>query len=331
MTEARPRVLLVEAIHPDAMALLREQAEMIVAPDPREESLLQVVGDVDGVVIRARGRIDAALLVQAPRLRVVARHGVGLDNVDVEACSRHGIWVVNTPLASVNAVAEHALALMLAAAKQIVRNDQAVRGGEFIAAGRSIIAMELRQKTLGIVGFGRIGQQVAELCRSAFAMTVLFADVIPYFEAARRIGASRVSLEELLTRSDIISLHLPLLPETRHLIGVSEIALMRQGALLVNTSRGPIVEERALIEALREGRLSAGLDVFEEEPLPASHPLTRLTNVVLTPHNASHTEAALRAMGMVVEDVLRVLGGEPPRYPANAPTPRMSGGREEHR
>jgi len=314
-----PRVLLVEMIHPDAVAVLRDRAEIIVAPDPFPQTLLNLVGDVDAIVIRARGQIDGTLLAQASRLCVVARHGVGLDNIDVEACSRRGIWVVHTPLASVSAVAEHAVTLMLAGAKEIVRGDQAVRTGEFVAAGQSIVALELRGKTLGIVGFGRIGQKVAEICRAAFAMPVLFADVVPHHEAARRLGASYVSLDELLTRSDVVSLHLPLTPETRHLIDEAALRRLRQGAILVNTSRGAVVDEHALVEALRARRLSAALDVFEEEPLPVSHPLAGLTNVVLTPHNASHTDAALRAMGMVVEDVIRILGGEPPKYPANAP------------
>lgn len=312
-----PRVLLVEMIHPDAEAVLRDRADVVVAPDFDEQTLLRIVGDVDAIVIRARGRIDEKLLAKASRLRVVARHGVGLDNVDVEACSRRGIWVVHTPLASVNAVAEHAVALMLAVAKGVVQGDQAVRAGGFVDAGRSIVNIELHGKTLGIVGFGRIGQKVAEVCRIAFAMPVLYADVVSHDEAARRLEASHVSLAELFTRSDIVSLHVPLTPGTRHLIDRATLGLLQPGAILVNTSRGAIVDEGALVDALRLGRLSAGLDVFEEEPLPASHPLAGLPNVVLTPHNASHTKAALYAMSMVVEDLLRVLEGESPKHPAN--------------
>ncbi len=316
-----PRVLLVEAIHPDAVAWLRERAEVVIAPDNREQTLLDLATEIDGIVIRANGRIGVRLLAQAPRLRVVARHGVGLDNIDVEACSRRGIWVVHTPLANVDAVAEHTVALMLAAAKGILRSDRAVRAGEFATARQVVVAEELHGKTLGVVGFGRVGQRVADICRAAFAMAVLFTDVLPQREAALRLEAVHVPLDDLLARSDVVSLHLPLTPQTHHLIDGRMLARLRPGAILVNTSRGAVVDEQALVRMLRKERLSAGLDVYEEEPLPASHQLTSLANVVLTPHNASHTEAALRAMSMVVEDVMRVLRGESPRYPAN--TPRM--------
>lgn len=326
-----PRVLLVEAIHPDAVAWLREQAEVVIAPDDREQTLVDLAGGIDGIVIRANGQVDARLIAQAPRLRVVARHGVGLDNIDVEACSRRGIWVVHTPLANVDAVAEHTVALMLAAAKGVLRSDRAVRAGEFATARQVVVAEELRGKTLGVVGFGRIGQRVATICRAAFAMAVLFTDVLPQREAAVRLDAVHVPLDDLLARSDVVSLHLPLTPQTRHLLDGPALARLRPGAILVNTSRGAVVDERALIRMLREGRLSAGLDVYEEEPLPASHPLISLANVVLTPHNASHTEAALRAMSMVVEDVMRVLRGESPRYPANAPRVWASGEEGESR
>jgi D-3-phosphoglycerate dehydrogenase len=315
----KPRVLLVEAIHPDAAGWLREHAEVIVAPDHHAQTLLGLIPEIDGLVIRAGGRIDEPVLAHAPRLRVVGRHGVGLDNVDIDACSRRGIWVVSTPLAAVEAVAEHAVALMLAAAKGLLRSDRSVRTGEFAAARETMVAQELRGRTLGVVGFGRIGRRVAEICHTAFHMPVLFTDVLPQEETAQRLDAARVPLAELLARSDVVSLHVPLTPQTHHLLDAPALARLRPGAILVNTSRGAVIDEVALLAVLGEGRLSAGLDVFEEEPLPAGHPLTVLTNAVLSPHNASHTEAALRAMGMVVEDVVRVLRGELPKYPANTP------------
>lgn len=315
----RPHVLLVEAIHLDALAWLRERADVVIAGDYREETLLKLAPGADAIVIRANGKVDERLLAHAPRLRVVARHGVGLDNIDIEGCSRQGVWVVHTPLANVEAVAEHAVGLMLAVAKGIARSDRAVRQGEFTAARRDIVGEELEGKTLGIVGFGRIGQRVAAICRAAFAMPVLFTDVLPQIEAAARLEAEHVPLDELLARSGVVSLHLPLTPATRHLIDAAALARLQPGAILVNTSRGAVVDEQALEEALRTGNISAGLDVFEEEPLSSDHPLTVLPNVVLTPHCASHTGSALRAMGMVVEDVIRVLTGESPRYPANRP------------
>jgi len=314
-----PRVLLVEGLRPDALAWLRERAEVVVAADHRAETLMRLAPEIDGIVIRANGRIDDPLLAHAPRLRVVARHGVGLDNIDVQACSRRGIWVVFTPLANVEAVAEHTVALILASAKALLRSDRAVRAGEFTAAREVVVAQELRGRTLGIVGFGHIGQRVAEICRAAFAMPVLFTDVLPQREAAQRLGATPVSLDELLARADVVSLHVPLTPQTHHLLDAVALARLSPGAVLVNTSRGAVLDEQALVAALRAGRLSVGLDVYEEEPLPGTHPLAALPNVVLSPHNASHTEPALRAMSMVVEDVMRVLHGEMPRYPANMP------------
>ncbi len=317
----RPRVLIFEAIHPAALAWLRERAEVAFAPDLREEALLPLVVAVDGIVIRANGRVTDRLLAHAPRLRVVGRHGVGLDNVDLDACARRGIWVVYTPLANVEAVAEHAVGLMLAVAKRIVEGDRAVRAGEFAAARHRLFGQELYGQTLGIAGFGRIGQRVAEICRAAFAMPVMFADLLSHEEVAARLGAQRVPLDELLARSDVISLHLPLTPQTRHLIDGPALARMKPGAILINTARGAVVDETALLAALRDGRLAAGLDVFADEPLPPGNPLPMLPNVVLTPHCASHTEGALLAMAMVVEDVVRVLHGEAPRYPANTPSP----------
>jgi len=317
----RPRVLIFEAIHPAALAWLRERAEVAFAPDLRGEALLPLVVAVDGIVIRANGRVTDRLLAHAPRLRVVGRHGVGLDNVDLDACTRRGIWVVYTPLANVEAVAEHAVGLMLAVAKRIVEGDRAVRAGEFAAARHRLAGQELYGQTLGIAGFGRIGQRVAEICRAAFAMPVMFADLLSHEEVAARLGAQRVPLDELLARSDVISLHLPLTPQTRHLIDGPALARMKPGAILINTARGAVVDETALLAALRDGRLAAGLDVFADEPLPPGNPLPMLPNVVLTPHCASHTEGALLAMAMVVEDVVRVLHGEAPRYPANTPSP----------
>ncbi len=314
-----PRVLLFEPIHADAVAWLRERAEVILAPDLRTETLLPLVAGIDGLIIRAHARVDGQLLARAPRLRVVGRHGVGLDNIDVEACSRRGVWVVHTPLATVEAVAEHAVALMLAVARGIVRGDQAVRAGEFDASRRSHPARDLAGCTLGVLGFGRIGRRTAEICRAAFGMTVLFTDALSLSEEAARIPARRVELAELLAQSDVLSVHLPLAPETTHLLDGRALAAMRPGAILINTSRGAVIDQAALVEALRAGSLAAGLDVFAEEPLPAGHPLTGLTNVVLTPHAASHSEEGLRGMAAVVEDVMRVLSGEPPRFPANMP------------
>lgn len=315
---------MLEAIHPNAMAWLRERADVLVPERLEEDALIPLMREIEGIVVRVKGRITERLLAHAPALRVVARHGIGLDNVDVEACTRRGVWVVYRPLAATEAVAEHAVALMLAVAKGIAVGDRAIRSGEYASARHTIAGEELQGKTLGIIGFGRIGQRVAQICRAAFEMPILFADVLPQVEGAKRLEAERMSIDRLLSQSDIVSLHLPLTKESRHLIDSRALARMRPRAMLINTSRGAVVDEQALIRVLQSGRLVAGLDVYEEEPLPSNSVLAQLPNVVLTPHTASHTQRALLDMGMVVEDVIRVLRGETPRFPANAPGARIS-------
>lgn len=315
----KSRVLVLEGIHPEAMAWLHERADVRLVEQVNQDALIPLMDGVDGVVVRVKARITDQLLAHAPDLRVVARHGIGLDNVDVEACTRRGIWVVYRPLAATEAVAEHAVGLILAMAKGIAASDRAMRAGEFDAPRHEIVGEELYGKTLGIIGFGRIGQRVAQICQSAFGMPILYADVIPQVEGAARLKAERLSIDDLLSRSDFVSLHLPLTSESHHVIDGRALARMRQGAMLINTSRGSVVDEQALIRALQTGRITAGLDVYEEEPLPANSVLRVLPNVVLTPHSASHTERALLDMGMVVEDVIRVLQGEKPQFPANVP------------
>jgi phosphoglycerate dehydrogenase-like enzyme len=177
------------------------------------------------------------------------------------------------------------------------------------------IGQELFGRTLGLVGMGRIGSRVAEICHLAFHMPVLYYDVVSYPKTEEKLGAIKVSLEEVLKESDYVSVHVPLLPATKGMIGREQLALMKKGAFLINTARGAIVDEVALVEALKSGHLAgAGIDVFEKEPTPADNPLSQLENVVLTPHMASHTDDALKAMSMVAQDIIRVLEGEPPRY-----------------
>ena len=314
----KPIVLLYEQIHEDALALLREKAEVRLAQSLAEEELLTEVREVEGIIVRAGGAVTRRIMENAPRLKVVGRHGVGVDTIDVEAATAHGVYVVNTPWAPVEPVAEHVLGMMLALSKNIVRADKALRRGKW-QVRREYIGQTLFGKTLGIVGFGRIGQRVAELCLP-FKMSILYHDIVEQGEAAERLGAQKVSLEELLRRADYVSLHVPLTPATRHLIGARQLALMKPTAYLINTARGPVVDEAALIEALREGRIAgAGLDVYEQEPAPPDNPLFALPNVVLTPHMASHTQEAMREMAMVVKDVIAVLEGREPRYAVNRP------------
>jgi len=274
--------------------------------------LIEQVKDIDAIIIRANGKITARLMEAAPRLKVIGRHGVGVDAIDLAAAKARGIVVCNTPDANVESVAEQAVAFMLTLSKQILRADTALRGGRWNVR-YEYIGQELFRRTLGLVGMGRIGLRVAEICHYGFQMPVLYYDVVQYPQAEDKLGAEKVTLDALLRRADYISLHAPLLPSTKQMIGREQFSIMKKGAVLINTARGPILDEAALIEALKSGHLGgAGLDVYEVEPTPADNPLLQFENVVLSPHMAAHTDDALKAMSMIAADVLRVLDGNEP-------------------
>ncbi len=260
------------------------------------------------VNIRSSSPFSADVVAACPELRYVAVLGVGVDNVDLAACGDRGVVVTNTPGHSTLAVAEHALGLALAVARALPQNDRAVREGSW---ARSPV-VQLAGKTLGVVGAGPIGKRMAELGRS-LGMEVLAWTFRPSTDRAEEFGAPFVPLEELLRSADVVSLHLPISERSRGLLGRRELSLMKPTALLVNTARGAIVDEEALAEALREGRLAgAGLDAYSEEPLPLGHPLAALDNVVLSPHNAAMTpEAGLRGLEMVAENIEAWLSGAP--------------------
>lgn len=308
------RVLLYEDMHAAGKEALAEKAEVVFAGSLEEDDLIQQVKDVDALIIRANGAVTARLMDAAPKLRVVARHGVGLDAIDMEAAKARGIVVCNTPVANVESVAEQAVGLMVAVSKHMVRADRAIREGRW-EVRYQYIGQELRGRTLGLIGMGRIGGRVAEICHLAFHMPVLYHDIVSYPQAEEALGARQLPLNDVLAQADYVSVHVPLVPATRGLIGREQFGLMKKGAIFINTARGPIVDEAALLEALTNGHLAgAGLDVYAIEPIEPDTPLLCLENVVLTPHMAAHTEDALRAMSLVAEDVLRVLEGEEPIY-----------------
>lgn len=312
---SKPIVLLYEPIHEHALDLLHQRAEVRTAASLDEDDLIQAVGDVDGIIIRANGKVSRRLMEAAPRLKVIGRHGVGLETIDRQAAADLGIVVVNTPDANVQSVAEHCLAMMIVLAKRMFQADRALRSGDWKARSR-LTGSELRGKTLGLVGFGRIGQRVAALCRAALATPLIYFDVVAYPEAEATLGARRAALNELLATADFVSIHVPLLPSTRGLIGETALQRMKPSAFLLNTSRGAVVDQAALVRALEEDWIAgAGLDVFDPEPLPADSPLLALNNVVITPHMAAHTEEALLRMAMVVTDVLAVIEGREPEHP----------------
>jgi len=254
--------------------------------------------------IRSSSKFSARVFDACPRLRLVSLWGTGTDHVDLPAAASHGVTITNTPGVSAVSIAEHALALLLAVARRIPQVDTATRRGEW-ARGQS---MELRGKTCGIVGLGAIGSEFARIA-AAIGMRVIAWTMHP-----RPIpGVELVDLEELYRASDVVSLHLRLSPDTIGFVGAPQFALMKKSAILINTARGAIVDEAAMIEALTSGRIAgAGLDVFTTEPLPAGHPLTKLANVALTPHCAGITPEALEAgLRMAVENIWAFLSGRP--------------------
>ena len=311
------KILLYEDMHEAGKALLSEKAEILFAQSLEEDSLIKEVKEVNGIIIRANGKVSRRLMESAPKLKVIGRHGVGVENIDLEAATEKGIWVVNTPDANDISVAEHFFGLALILSKMLKKADVALREGRW-GARYEYTGNELHGKTLGILGFGRIGRAVGRIGHKGFDMKVLYYDALRYEETEKELKARKASLEEVLSESDYISINLPMLPETKGLLGESEFGLMKPSAFIINLARGPIWDEKALHQVLKEKKIAgAGSDVYEVEPAAKSHLLFDLENFVGTPHMAAHTEEALRRMSLVAEDVIRVLEGKAPVHPIN--------------
>lgn len=252
--------------------------------------LLRAVEGVEGLVVRSDTRVTEAVLQAAPRLRVVGRAGAGVDNIDVPAATRRGVVVMNAPGENTIAAAEHTWSMLLSLARHIPAADRSMRAGRW-ERGATFLGVELYGKTLGVLGVGKVGREVASRAR-AFGMQILGFDPVLTPEAAARLGVTAVPLAEVLERSDFLTLHLPLTPETRHLLGREELGRCRKGVRVVNVARGGVIDEAALVEAIRSGQVAgAALDVFESEP-PTGSPLLGLDEVVLTPHLGASTEEA---------------------------------------
>jgi len=316
-----PLVVLAGPIHPDGKALLEREARVVVCEDETEVGLVKVAAGAQGILFRIRPRCTESLMAACAKLKVVGRHGVGLDTVDIPAATRLGVAVVHAPGSNSQAVAEHALMLMLMCAKRALQIDQATRAGDW--SKKQLTGntgnVELAGRTLGIVGVGNIGRRVAKFA-GALGMRVLGYDkYVPDEEVRRRGALPQPSLEALLPQADVLTCHTPLTPETRHMVNAKTLGLLKPGAIFVNTSRGPVQDERALFEALARGHLAAaGLDVFEEEPSPVDNPLFNLPNVVCSSHVAGVTLEANRQMAMQVSgEMLRVLRGERPEVLVN--------------
>ncbi len=305
---SKPVVLIAEELSPATIDALGPDFEIRQCNGADRAELLPAIAEADAILVRSATKVDAEALAAAPRLKVVARAGVGLDNVDVKAATQCGVMVVNAPTSNIVSAAELAVALMLAAARHISPAHQALRNGEWKRS--KYTGIELYEKTVGIVGLGRIGVLVAQRL-NAFGMRVLAYD--PYVQAGRaaQMGVRLASLEELLQEADFMSVHLPKTPETVGLIGADELAKAKPSLVLVNAARGGIVDEQALYDALKEGRIAAaGLDVFAQEPCTDS-PLFELENVVATPHLGASTDEAQEKAGIAVARSVRLaLSGE---------------------
>ena len=292
------KLVIIQPLVSDAYAALNERPDIdwkVVEHEPAE-GLAAAVAGADALTVRV-GELTEEALDAAPNLRVISRHGVGYDNVPVDYCTKRGIAVAITADANSTSVAEHAIHLMLAAARVGMQVDAELRKGNYGIRSR-IIGMELCGKTILVVGHGRIGRKVADLA-AAFGMNVLVHD--PYATVPESAAHSAVMrLDDGLERADIVTLHLPLTEETRGLLGPRELDLLRRNAIVVNVSRGGLVDETALLDRVTDGRLfGAGLDTFMEEPLPDDSPLLAEPRIVLSPHSASFTDNSLRAMGLL--------------------------------
>ncbi len=301
------KVLVCDPVSSKCLDILQKAGlGVIYLPKITAEELLRQIPEYDAVIVRSRTKITAQVIEAGGMLRVIGRAGVGLDNIDTEAASKKGITVLNTPESSTNAVAELIVGFMLSLARKIPLGDRGIKEGRWLKS--EMMGFELKGKTLGIVGLGRIGSRVGALAK-AFGMKILVYDIIHLPEQLlKTLEAQLVDLDTLLSQSDFVTLHVPLTPETRHMINRERLVKMKKGAYLLNASRGEVVDEDALYSALKDGWLSgAALDVFEHEP-PTSD-LVKLPNVICTPHIGAQTVEAQDAAGeLLAEKVIKALG-----------------------
>jgi len=309
------KVLLSKTIQPAAMDLLAGKVEPVILSDNSVETTKRLVADVEGIILRTNIKVTREIVDAAPHLKIISRTGVGVDNVDVPAATEKGILVCHTPGLNAPSVAEQTLALILSLAKQLKMMDNAVRTGNWQIryASKSV---DLEGKMLGLVGVGRIGSSVAQKCRLAFNMKVIAYD--PYVKQVEGVELCS-SLDQVFSRADFVSIHVPYMKQTHHLVDARLLRLMKPDSCLINTSRGAVVDEKALIEALKnESIAGAGLDVFEEEPPSPDNPLFKFDNVVSTPHSAALSrECELKLAMAAAQAVVDYAEGKQPKYVYN--------------
>jgi D-3-phosphoglycerate dehydrogenase / 2-oxoglutarate reductase len=314
----KQKILIVQAIHDRGVQVFDDRFDVRVASDPSVATVIREIEGVAGVVVRT-APFPREIIEAAACLKVIGRHGVGVDNIDVQAATERGITVVYTPNATTMSVVEMTLTMLGALAKQLCIRDRATREGRW-EIRNSYSSIDLDGKTLGLIGLGRIGSLVARRASSAFGMKVIVFD--PYItpERAAELDVTLVrDMDDIFRQADVVSLHTPLTPETRGLVNAARLRLMKPSAFLLNLSRGEVVEEKALYEALKTGKIAgAGLDVYDPEPPVAGNPLFELDNVIFSPHCATLTqECVIRMATGAAAGVVDVLSGKKPQYIVN--------------
>jgi D-3-phosphoglycerate dehydrogenase len=322
----KPFVVVGGAIHPDGLKQLEAEARVLVTDETTEAGMARVAKEADGILFRIRPACTRALMAACPRLKVVGRHGVGLDTVDLKAATELGIAVVHAPGSNSDSVAEHALMMILACAKKAIPIDRMTRKADW-SPTRWNGNMELHGKTLGIIGVGNIGRRVARM-GGALGMRVIAYDKYVADEEVRKRGAEPMKdMASVLKQADVVTCHTPHTPETHHMINAQAVAQMKDGVIFVNTSRGKTQDENALLAGLTGGKIrAAGLDVFEEEPVSSDSRLLGLDNIIVSSHVAGVTPETMRGMAMQVgAEMLRVLRGEKPQVLGNPDlSPKLS-------
>jgi len=306
------KVLITDGLESIGKDLINQVGEAVDRKGIDAAQLLAEVGEYDGMIVRGRTKVTREVFEAAKNLKVVGRAGVGVDNIDLEAAKEHGVTVVNSPVATSEAVAEHAMALLFALSRDLPRADAAMKAGDW--AKKSLMGVELKGKTLGIIGFGRIGRLVAKYA-SAIGMNIIVYELIWDPEFVRQQNATQKSLDEVLEQADFISLHLPLTPQSKHLLSEDTFAKMKDGVYIIDASRGGVIDQEALLRALESGKVAgAALDVYEKEP-PVEWDLVRHERVIATPHIGGQTiEAQIRAASDIASEVVNVLEGKGLRW-----------------
>lgn len=312
----KPTVLLTNPIHPDGEAILAPHANLMLAPDTKADTLRALARDADGIIVRAL--LPEDICDHAPKLKGMVRHGVGLDFIPVEQATRHGVMVANLPGCNTQAVTEYFFAALFRLRRPLGDIEAVLRRDGWNAARPMADATrEVAGDTLGVIGVGAIGSRIARIAREAFGMTVIGVNKGPFPD-----GVTEVSLDELFSRSDAIAVTCALTEETRGLVSRRLIGRMKPDAVLINTSRGPVVETQALVDALTAGAIAgAAVDVYDSQPVPADSPLFSVPRLLMTPHVAAITATSMRAMTLgSVDEMLRILRGERPQNLVNPAT-----------